>query len=425
MFLLEAPKIDSIPEAITKNTSRDSVKQRLDHLAGLTKLSFSTEQVDAGLGRPSFRDLTAFLFQPQNIVANPNVLFYKAETVEHRQKLRTIFPYVLGALDAETLARRHELQQIQRELRRKEQELENVRAISQRWLATTQARVAEARDLGLLEKDTPTPDAHTDRLVLLRQIVTVPRPDLTISSQTVAEGVDELNMLHSEEASVAQELSRLRRRFAEMEQLRATSAQVRDAVQIQRDRLHVSRWLKSNQTPDGRDCPVCGNRLTAPARELDLLVSSLEALEQTTSQFSSVPATFDRELQRVRSGIAEQTERLRGIRIRQSALTQQSEGAQRRQYSVLAASRFLGRLESELRTLDTIGQDGELSAEVESLRERVQILEKLISQAEVTARTRRALNTVNLNAGRIIPLLDAERPEDPISLSETELTIKV
>jgi hypothetical protein len=210
-----------------------------------------------------------------------------------------------------------------------------------------------------------------------------------------------------------------------MEQLRATSGQFRDAVQIQRDRLYVSRWLRGNQTADGRGCPICGNPLTAPARELDSLLASLEALEETTSHFTSVPASFDRELERVRGAIAEQTERLRGIRIRQSALTQRSQEAQRRQYSVLAASRFLGRLESELRTLDTIGQDGELSAEVDTLRERVRALEKQISEAEVAARTRRALNTVNLNAGRIIPLLDAERPDDPISLSDTELTIKV
>ena len=86
---------------IEKNVTRDAVKQRLDHLAGLTKLSFSVDDPAEGLGRPSFRDLAAFTFQPQNIVANPNVLFYKADTVEHRQKLRSIFPYVLGAISAE------------------------------------------------------------------------------------------------------------------------------------------------------------------------------------------------------------------------------------------------------------------------------------------------------------------------------------
>jgi hypothetical protein len=40
-------------------------------------------------------------------------------------------------------------------------------------------------------------------------------------------------------------------------------------------------------------------------------------------------------------------------------------------------------------------------------------------------RLRSALDAVNLNAGRLIPLLDAERPNDPIQLMESELTIRV
>ena len=33
----------------------------------------------------------AFTFPPQNIVANPDVLFFKADTFEHREKLKSIF----------------------------------------------------------------------------------------------------------------------------------------------------------------------------------------------------------------------------------------------------------------------------------------------------------------------------------------------
>jgi hypothetical protein len=100
MHIAEAAGSVEIPVSIKKNAARDLVKQRLDHLAGLTKLSFSEEAPEGGYGRPSFRDMAAFIFQPQNIVANPNALFYKADTVDHRQKLRSIFPYVLGEFSA-------------------------------------------------------------------------------------------------------------------------------------------------------------------------------------------------------------------------------------------------------------------------------------------------------------------------------------
>src|SRR4029077_1297971 len=80
MHIAEAVDKVEIPASIHKNAGRDLVKQRLDHLAGLTKVSFSEDDPERGFGRSSFRDLAAFTFQPQNIVANPNALFYKADT---------------------------------------------------------------------------------------------------------------------------------------------------------------------------------------------------------------------------------------------------------------------------------------------------------------------------------------------------------
>src|SRR5690606_40436886 len=70
---------------------------------------WSSDVCSSDLGRPSFRDLAAFTFQPQNVVANPDVLFFKTNTYEHREKLRKIFPYVLGAVTAALMAKQFEL----------------------------------------------------------------------------------------------------------------------------------------------------------------------------------------------------------------------------------------------------------------------------------------------------------------------------
>jgi hypothetical protein len=422
MYVQEATHV-AVPEYVTKNSTRDSVKQRLDALSMLTTLSFTVDDGNSnGQGRPSFRDLAAFNFQPQNIVANPNVLFYKADTVEHRNKLRTILPYVLGALSSETLAQRHELQRIQRELRRKDADLRNIQTLSERWRATIDARVSEARDLGLIASDTPAPVSQSAAMELLRRIATTFNSDPLVTAAAVNEGVTELNRLNSEEQAAAQELSKLRRRSAEMEQLRKSSSSYQDSVVLQRDRLQLSRWLTNQQTE--QDCPLCNTHLTEPPAKLAELLNNLIALEESASS-TPIPPSFDRELERVGAAISEQVERLKGIRIRQGALTKRSQAARDRQYAQLRASRFLGHLEADLRVFDSIGQDGELSAEVESLKDRVRALERAISEAEIGLRLRRALNAVNLFAGRLMPSLDAEAPNDPISLSDTELTLKV
>ncbi len=77
--------------------------------------------------RVSFRDLTAFLFQPQYIVANPMVLFFNADTTEHREKLKAIFPYVVGALTTEMLEARWEIDRLQKIEKRLQNDLNAIR----------------------------------------------------------------------------------------------------------------------------------------------------------------------------------------------------------------------------------------------------------------------------------------------------------
>ena len=390
MHISEAADSVEIPVSIQRNAARDLVKQRLDHLAGLTKLSFSEEGPEGGYGRPSFRDLAAFTFQPQNIVANPNALFYKADTVDHRQKLRSIFPYVLGAISAQTLARRHQLQQMQRDLRRKEQELANIAAVSEKWRATASARVSEARDLGLVPQLSSEPLSYLATLDLLRQIASSPKPDVNVTATSINEGIEELNRLNAEEEVLAQELSQLRKRLVEMEELRKNAESFSGALQTQRDRLYVSRWLQ-DKVSDDHSCPVCGNRLSTSNVRLQGLVSNLEELEKAAGRMDFVPPSFDRELERVRTSALQNTEKLQGVRIRRSALESHSAQARQRQYSVLAASRFLGRLESDLRVLESVGESGALRSEVESLREAVEALERLVSEADMNRRLRRSM----------------------------------
>src|SRR5262249_3127319 len=151
MFLLEAAEITNIPRAVSKNTSAPHVRRLMDELSGLTNLDFGAGEGEGNFdARPSFRDLIAFVFQPQNVVANPEVLFFKTDRYDHREKLRKIFPYVLGAVTPATLAKQHELRRLQGELRRKERELKDAANVSAQWIATLRAKVSDARELGLI-----------------------------------------------------------------------------------------------------------------------------------------------------------------------------------------------------------------------------------------------------------------------------------
>ena len=123
MVLIEGPKIEVPHRLDGKTTNVDVVKITLNRLAGLSNLDFEPSTDSGFKFRPSFCDLMAFTFQPQNVIANPDVMFSKADTTEHREKLKTIFPYVLGAVTAGVLQARFQLDRSNGLLRRREVEL--------------------------------------------------------------------------------------------------------------------------------------------------------------------------------------------------------------------------------------------------------------------------------------------------------------
>jgi hypothetical protein len=87
--------------------------------------------------------------------------------------------------------------------------------------------------------------------------------------------------------------------------------------------------------------------------------------------------------------------------------------------------RFIGNLENALHLHRRLGEDGELRAEVDQLREKYQTLSEELGREHLEDRKQRALRLVNTHAARLMPLLDSERPEDPVSLEINDLTVKV
>ena len=140
MLLLEGQNLEIPTNIPGKSHSVDQVKRMLDRVAGLSTLRLDPENADRGYhDRVSFRDLTAFMFQPQYIVANPMVLFFNADTTEHREKLKAIFPYVLGALTPVMLEARARIDELQRQQRRIENELATIRRAVRAWQTETEA----------------------------------------------------------------------------------------------------------------------------------------------------------------------------------------------------------------------------------------------------------------------------------------------
>lgn len=424
MFMMERESITDIPQRIDKNTTVDAVKRMLDDLAGLSNLDFSTGDGAVGFdSRPSFRDLAAFVFQPQNVVANPDVLFFKANTYKHREKLRKIFPYVLGAVTPALMAKQFELTRARQELRAKERELKDAQQVSARWVADLSAKFSEAQELGLTPRLEQQP-SRGQMLELLEDVVARTDLTLSVSTATISDALQELSGLDDEERDTSRELTTLRHRLEEMNRMRVGVEHYDAAVALQRGRLQLSKWL-GGHADEASDCPMCGSHTASAQRKLAALSARLAEVEAEAGVDKEVPAAFDREFQRVTAELSQATERLRSVQIRKRALSGRSKEASDRQFAAKQAERFVGNLESALDLHRKLGDDSELVNEVAKLREAVGRLEAELQAQDIESRKQRALQAINTRAGRLLPSLDVENADDPISLEIDDLTIKV
>lgn len=429
MYVLEGEKIQ-IPASIAQgNTTVDAVKKTLDRLAGLSNLGFdaSDASFNGFKGRPSFRDMLAFTFQPQNIVANPDVLFFRADTMEHREKLRTIFPYVLGAVTPDTLAKKWELNQLTKDLQRLEREQQTRLQAAAVWKADLANWISEAKELGLIDiKAVPDQQTPEEAILLLEGIVTQSPAEARPSVDGFQGAAQEAVQLDKEEVEIALKLGDVRQRLNQIMQLRASIDEYSGALRKQRDRLGIARWLRTQGGADTKvSCPVCGGDFGGAKGELDSLCESLASVEASIGQLMQAPAAFDKELVNVRGEVGVLTESLRGVRTRKRALEDRSAAMKKAGLRSSAVERFVGRVQEALKLYRTPSDIEELRAKIEDLKARVSKLREEVADWTIKKRQEAALSRITGFMSQLLPQLDAERPNDPVQLDIQELTLKV
>ena len=422
MFLLEGPVVE-LPESIEKkNQNVDFVKAVLNRLSGLSNLRFEPGEDEPFKSCVSFRDLMAFLFQPQNIVANTDVLFVKADTTGHREKLKTIFPYVLGAITPELLQARHELDRLSRVLRRKEGELRARQQTGAAWQREGFAWARLAIEYGLLPAQTVVPEDWPSTVDLLREAL---RGDAQLAAPSLASMdviMTRLTELRASESKLTMTLSQARQRLHELRRLDESSDEYRDGLRIQRDRLGLSEWIRdlASEHPAAVLEPSEAGRA-----RVDQLCEALEGIELRLRSYPEVTESLGRETLRQREAVDSVLGELAAVRSEIRTLEGKSEEARKVTTRGEEISRFLGRLQEALKLYEAADTSSELNQEISDLKKDVERLAKLVSEHEIGRKLENALTMIQTISSRLIPQLDGEWPEAPIRLVIQDLTVRV
>lgn len=426
MYVREGPEVQIPQQIVEANTLVGRVKRQLDKLAGLSHLDFAggdaVSPVDFRIG---FRELMSFVFQPQNIVANRDILFYRTDKLDRKLKLaRRVLPYVLGAVTPEVLAAQHELERLKGELRRKERDLRKAKDASSRWEAQMSAHLARAAELGLHTGDVADTISADGILQLLRAVAAKTVDDFHSDSSTITAAVERQIELEAADDNLATELAGLKGRQEDLARLSEGAGGYREALILQQERLAVSKWL-SVQEGESANCPICGHGMDLHKVALDELTAHLAEVETAVNQMGEMPLAVDREVQHIRRSIDEVSEKLRDIRTQKKALTSASEEAGKRQFRALTVAHFLGQLSQALSLYEETQIEGELPREIEALRNRISELAGKVDTEGIKRRQDAALARVSHFISLYMPKLDNDHAENAAALDVAELTLRI
>ncbi|RDZ25986.1 DUF3732 domain-containing protein [Lysobacter silvisoli] len=421
MYVLEGEEVTIPPSISEKNYADHAVRDLLDRLAGLTSFDFDPYSENGFKSRPSFRDLTAFMFQPQNIVANPDVLFYKADTSEHREKLKTIFPYVLNAITPRTLALRHEAELLGRKLRRLEAELKGLQQVSERRMAEGRTWLTQAQELGLYASKI-LPTTWPEIMDALRLVA---GQDSTRSKTTIPDienTLARLDELRRQEVALVAQASSHRQRLMELRRLKEGSDNFVHALHLQRERLSLSPWLRSRLLETGDASTV----LPHPSLDnLEKLCSALSELELQLTAHPTVSNTLDAEYHRQRELSESALARINAVRHEIRAYEATSDRAREEISRTASAERFLGGLQQALLSFDRADASIEISDEISQLKNKLREINFEIHESGISKRMESILSEIQQITGGIIPKLDGEWGDAPVRLNPKDLTVQV
>lgn len=415
--------LDDMPK-----TSVDAVVAQLNQLAQLPSLSLTGGEEGGFTGRPSFRDTAAFQFQPQHIIANPYTLFFKADTVDHQDKLKNFFPFVLGAIDGPTLEKKRLLRVLEAELNHARGELERRLQRSATWIQEFRSFYSQARAFGLLP-DAPDPDNAWATEEYVGYLTPIPARLKQNPFPPVERGASrrltrEIAALRNSEDLIAKAIEDRKRKFNRVERLRSATDGYSQALTVQGQRLQPVPWL-ARHLEQNHTCPVCGSESEKAAIEVNRLVSLARGVAASVGSVDSVNQVLDKESAILDDELRKLEGEANAVRLQLSQLELESDSLRAQRQTIADIQNFGGRLEQELAKFVEADQGNAIVAKVRELERQVSDLRRQLDQNAIRARQDAAIDKISETIGHYSDILGVEHPERVVRIDIRNLTLTI
>jgi energy-coupling factor transporter ATP-binding protein EcfA2 len=305
---------DVLPIKLDATHTLDQIKDAFNKLVRLTNLPLAeNEKIKPSEGRPSYRDLAAFNFLPQHIVANPNTLFYKADSYKHKDKLTKILPFALGIVDSEYFAKERESKMLQQQHDGllKQQEVRR-RALTS-WNADVENLWLQCIELGLVkEGQAETIEKKIYIFQKIHYLYLENKLDEILQAPDYLSINQKFSELKTQEEELQKSTDALKREIRGYEQMARRASAFTEAVNLEKNRVINLDWLKRHLTSEN-ECIVCGSQ----TNQLDHVISHLETEMGRVNRLSQAlfeNPIVDKEIESAKSKLFELQNQLHTVR---------------------------------------------------------------------------------------------------------------
>lgn len=288
IYYIEILKKGEYPELNTNEWIEESHKYRINKETLITLLNNKGkfQNIEEEIYRDKkitigFRSTSSFLFQPQNIIANGNTIFYKTDSFHNIDRLKTFFPLALGYKSYALIILKEQIDSLDNEERIILNKIQDLELRYQNWKSELYEYYSEGISLGLTKSDIHIDSSNVDLIKNeLETIIHNTRNEKLYIEGSGLRHSAKLNELEIERATMIRKLGHFKTDLNKILKFESTKNEYLETVTNEiEDRLKPIDWFLNKK--GSNTCPFCNS-------ESDLALKNLQQLKEVRNSNRSL-----------------------------------------------------------------------------------------------------------------------------------------
>ncbi len=401
-------------DALRPNSNAAAVELFLTEAVGITaNLNVPPEGQSRASLQANISHARFLLFQPQSLIADREMLFYRQKEPFIAQSIKDTLPYFLGATGDDQYDRLQQLRRMRRDLRFLERRQEDEEAVRGRENSRATALIAEAQNVGISAPG-PLPGDFQGAMEVLRGLT-----DWRSAKVDTEPG----NALATMQEARRALLTELRATQGEIDAARSFIAAEENYKDEAIDQRHRLASINLYKTEAHSRCPLCEQDLIEAVPKIEEIRKSLTSLVRQISAAGRQRPRLEAFMNEREDRVSDIRRRLRENNAAIEALMVQEEALQRERSTAIEQARVVGRISLFLESVRVVEEDAGLYDQLDDLRARIKDMASALSDEVVEDRLTSILQVIGRDMTRWAKRLGLEHSEWPLGFDLDRLTV--